>query len=108
MNKKGFINIAVIVVLVLVIGAISFNRGDLKLSLTGDFVVPEYVDVFLTSNVDGGGRIPVLILSAIAGGGCDFASDLDIKKSVDGNRMVIDIEGYKFTKGFGETCPAVI
>ena len=105
--KKIFIITAVFILLV--VGAIIFvNRNGIKLPLTGELVVPKYVSVFLASNVDKGDRIPVLILSAVAGGGCDSASDLNTKKSVSGNKIVVDITGYKFTKGSDGICPAVI
>lgn len=77
-------------------------------NLNSDLVVPKYVSIFLTSSVENNKRVPVLVLSAVAGGGCDSASDLETKKSLSGNTLVVDIQGYKFTKGSGKTCAAVI
>ena len=110
MTKKILIIMAVLVLLV--IGALVFtNRNGFKSplpSLTGELTIPEYVSIFLASSVENNERVPVLVLSAVAGGGCDSASDLETKKSLSGNTLVIDIKGYKFTKGPGEVCPAVV
>ena len=110
MKKKIFISIVVLAILV--IGALIFtNRNDFKSplpSLTGELTIPKYVSTFLASSVENNERVPVLVLSAVAGGGCDSASDLETKKSLSGNTLVVDIKGYKFTKGSGEICPAVI
>jgi hypothetical protein len=64
--------------------------------------------VFLSSSVEGNDRVPVLILSADAGGGCDSASALKTKESLNGNSLVVDIEGYEFTKGSSESCIGVV
>ncbi|OGZ42642.1 MAG: hypothetical protein A3F85_02595 [Candidatus Ryanbacteria bacterium RIFCSPLOWO2_12_FULL_44_26] len=110
MTKKFII--AIVVVVLIVIGAIFFtNRDNINLPrqpLTGELTVPEYVRVFLASSVEDNERVPVLVLSAVAGGGCDSASDLETKKSLRGDTLVVDIKGYKFTKGAGGDCPAVI
>ncbi|MBU3999760.1 hypothetical protein KKG29_01095 [Patescibacteria group bacterium] len=110
MTKKIFI--IIVILAMVVIGAIIFaNRNNIKSPLpplTGELTVPEYVSVFLASSVENNERVPVLILSAVAGGGCDSASDLETRKSLNGDTLVVDIKGYKFTKGSGEVCPAVI
>ncbi|MBU0976651.1 MAG: hypothetical protein ABIE03_05810 [Patescibacteria group bacterium] len=110
MTKKIFIIIAVLALVV--IGAIIFaNRDNIKSPLshlTGELTVPEYVSIFLASSAENNERVPVLVLSAVAGGGCDSASDLETNKSMNGDTLVIDIKGYKFTKGTSEACPAVI
>jgi len=77
-------------------------------NLTGKLTIPKYVSVFLASSVENNKRVPVLVLSAVAGGGCDSASDLETKKSLSGNTLMVDINGYKFTKGSGEICPAAV
>lgn len=109
-NQK--ILITIVILTLIVIGAIIFTkRNEIKPPLpflTGELTVPEYVSVFLASSVESNERVPVLVLSAVAGGGCDSASDLETKKSLSGNTLVVDIKGYKFTKGTGEVCPAVI
>ena len=110
MTKK--ILTTMVVLVLLVIGALVFtNRNGFKSplpSLTGELTIPKYVSVFLTSSVENNKRVPVLVLSAVAGGGCDSASDLETKKSLAGNTLVVDINGYKFTKGSDGGCPAVI
>ena len=73
-----------------------------------ELVIPQRVSVFLSSAVEGNNRIPVLVLSADAGGGCDSASALKTKESLAGNSLMINIEGYEFTKGSGEGCSAVV
>ena len=110
MTKKVLITITVLILIV--IGALVFTnskgfRSPLP-SLTGELTIPKYVSVFLASSVENNKRVPVLVLSAVAGGGCDSASDLEAKKSLRGNTLVVDIKGYKFTKGSGEFCPSVI
>lgn len=106
-KNKLFIIVALIVLAIGVVLFINF-RSSLPPTLTSELVVPKYVSVFLTSSVEKSERIPVLVLSAVAGGGCDSASDLRTKKSLSRNGLIIDIKGYKFTKGSGEICPAVI
>lgn len=106
--RKIFVIIAVLIFLVIGVAFFVISR-DLKLPLTSEFVVPKYVTVFFALNIERGDRIPVLILSVVAGGDCDSASDLNTKKSISGNSMVIDIEGYKFTKGsFGYCTPSIL
>lgn len=110
MTKKIFI--IIVIVAVIVIGAIIFaNRNNIKSPLppltTDELTVPEYVSVFLASSVENNERVPVLILSVVAGGGCDSASNLETRKSLNGDTLVVDIKGYKFTKGTGEVCPAI-
>ncbi len=110
MTKK--IIIAIVLVVLIVIGTIFFvNRNNINLpipQLTGELTVPEYVSVFLSSSVENNKRMPVLVLSAVAGGGCDSASDLETQKSLSGDTLVIDIKGYKFKKGTGKICPLLI
>jgi len=110
MTKK--IIFTIVVLALIVTGAIFFtNRNKINLPiplLTGELTVPEYVSVFLTSSVENNERVPVLVLYTVAGGGCDSASDLETQKSLSGDTLVVDIKGYKFTKGTGEICPAVI
>lgn len=109
MTKKILTTIAVLALFLM--GALVFiNRNSFKSplpSLTGELVIPKYVSIFLASSVENNKRVPILVLSAVAGGGCDSASDLGTKKSLNGNTLVIDIKGYKFNKGSGEMCPAV-
>lgn len=110
MTKKILITIAVLVLLVIG-GLVFINRNGFKSPLpilTGELTIPKYVSVFLASSVEKNERVPVLVLSAVAGGGCDFASDLEMKKSLTGNTLVVDINGHKFTKGSDGACPAVI
>lgn len=110
MAKKIFI--ILIILVVVVTGAIIFaKRNNIKSPLpplTGRLTVPEYVSVFLASSVENNERVAVLILSALAGGGCDSASDLETRQSLNGNTLVVEIKGYKFTKGTGQVCPAII
>lgn len=110
MTKKIFIAIAILALII--IGAINFtNQNNPKLSLpplTDELTVPEYVSVFLTSSVENNKRTPMLVLSVAAGGGCDSISNLETRKSLNGNTLAIDIKGYKFAKGTGEICPTVI
>ena len=73
-----------------------------------EFVVPQRVSVFLSSSIEGNDRIPTLLLSADAGGGCDSASALKTKESLNGSNLVVDIEGYELTKGSGEVCIGVV
>lgn len=107
MTKK--ILITIVVLALLIFGTVVFiNRNGSKSPLTGELVVPRYVSVFLASSVENNERVPVLVLSAVAGGGCDSASDLETKQSLSGNTLIVDIRGYKLNKGLGEICPAVI
>jgi len=110
MTKKILIIITVLVLLAF--GALIFiNRNDFRSplpSLVDNLTIPKYVRVFLASSVENNERVPVLILSAFAGGGCDSASDLETRKSLNGDTLVVDIRGYKFTKSIGEVCPEVI
>lgn len=78
------------------------------LPLTGELTLPEYVNVFLALSVENNKRVPVLVLSAVAGSGCDSASDLKTQKSLSDNTLVVDIKGYKLTKGTRKNCPAVV
>lgn len=71
-------------------------------------VVPQQVNLLLDSAVEKGERVPVLILSAVAGGGCDSVSDIQTKETYVKEKLVIDIIGYQFTKGEAEECVAVI
>lgn len=76
--------------------------------VTTELVIPQRVSVFLSSAVEGNNRIPVLVLSADAGGGCDSASALKTKESLSDNSLEVDIDGYELTKGPGEVCIAVV
>ena len=101
MTKKILITIAVLVLLVIG-GLVFINRNGFKSplpTLTGELTIPKYVSVFLASSVEKNGRVSVLVLSAVAGGGCDSATDLEIEKSLSGNTLLVNIRGYKFTKG---------
>lgn len=110
MTKKILI-IIVVIVLIVVAFLVFTNDSGVKSSLpalTSELTTPKYVSVFLTSSVENNERVPVLILSATAGGGCDSASDLETKKTLNDNTLVVEIKGYKFTKGSGETCTAIV
>lgn len=109
-NQKIKILIGILVLFVLVIIGISLLIWkNPPISLTGQFVVPKSVSLFLGTTVEGNERVPVLMLSAIASGsGCDSASKLQTKELYSPEKLYVDIIGYKFQKGRGEMCPAVV
>ncbi|EKE14877.1 MAG: hypothetical protein ACD_12C00258G0001, partial [uncultured bacterium] len=79
--------------------------------------LPQSVNFLLTTSVQSsttdspliakGQRIPVFILSTIAGSGCDYASELNTTINKETHRLTIDILGYDFTKGKID-CVAVV
>lgn len=109
MTKK--ILIVLFVLFLCVIGLLAFmGQSSTKLPavLTDEFTIPNYVSVFLASSTENNERMPVLVLSAVAGGGCDSASDLETEEVLSGNTLTVHIKGYRFTKGAGEVCIGVV
>jgi len=89
--------------------SIKEKSQDIFSSLISGLTVPKDVHFSLSSSVEKGESIPVLELSALVGNnGCVAASDLSIEKIINGNTLNVDIKGYKFKKGAGEMCPAVM
>lgn len=74
----------------------------------GDLVSPDYVSLYLNTSMEQNKKIPSLILSAVAGGGCDSAGNLQTEQNYLDGKLVVQVIGYNLKKGKGEMCAAVI
>ncbi|KKR78174.1 MAG: hypothetical protein UU23_C0002G0001 [Candidatus Curtissbacteria bacterium GW2011_GWA1_40_9] len=73
-----------------------------------NFITPKYVSIYLTTSLEQSNKNPILILSTVAGDGCDTAGNLQISKNYDDVNLGIQIKGYDFKEGGDGFCPAVI
>ncbi len=73
-----------------------------------EFMVPKTVSLSLFRLIEGGKRIPVVFLSAMAGDSCDSVSELKTRRTVEGNKLAVDIEGYYLKKGEEGDCADAI
>lgn len=100
-------------IFVLFLGTVVF----VKLSHTDPFYshektyqnnIPKHVSVFLGSTIQNNERVPMLVLSAPVGNGCDRALELKTEKILNDNTLKVNIQGYAFIPCDAEPSIAIV
>lgn len=122
MLQKGFGNLIFFVLIaVILIGAggvwhfinkTNPTNPKQPLKVDSKLTIPKSVNLFLESSLEGNQRLPVIVIKAFVGpNGCYQASDLKTKQEVNGDRLTVNILGYKdlgYTSNLSQACTDMI